>query len=754
MTTLRPDGAALAAVALTAALTAAPAFAEKLTPERLYAAPALSGPAARGVAISPDGRLVTYLKASPTDPTSLDLWAAATSGGEPRRLIEGKAVEPDNAQLSEAEKARRERQRTASSHGVLEYYWDEEGKAILVPAGGDLYLADAATGAVKRLTQTPADEVDAKISPKGRFVSFVRDQNLYVLPLGGGPERALTTAGQGAISYGVAEFIAQEEMARYTGYWWSPDDTRIAYTRVDETPVDVLPRFDIGATGTAIVEQRYPRAGRPNARVELYTQALDGGAPVKVDLGPDADIYLARVHWSKDGRDLYVERQTRDQQTLDLLRVDPATGRSRVILTERQAPWVALNNNFTALKDGSFFWGSTRSGFNHLYLYSRDGKLIRQVTHGDFEVAGAADTGPADTGVTGVDEAKGLVYFMASKESPLEHRLYVTSYRTPGEPRALTPGGGWWSVTMAKDTRTYVGGYSDPKTPPQTALYRLDGTRVRWVEENRLAPGHPYWPYVDHHAVPEYGRLKAADGQSMVYSLLKPTDFDPAKKYPVIVSVYGGPHAQTIRQTWDGGLDQLLAQQGFLIFKLDNRGSANRGLAFAAPIYKRLGGPEVEDQLVGVNFLRSLPYVDPKRIGVEGWSYGGFMTLRMMTDPRFGFAAGRAGAPPTDWRLYDTHYTEQFMGKPQDDPAAYDAAAVLPRLPKLSGRLLLMQGMADDNVTFDNSTRVMADLIHQGTVFDLMLYPGARHGLPGQDRKLQQTRTELEFFKRWLGGPQ
>ena len=740
-------------------MTTTLAAAEELPIARVFAAPALNGPAPRGVQISPDGAVVTYLKPEPTDQTTYDLWARPVKGGEPRLLIEGARVEPKDAVLSEAEKSRRERQRTAGDHGVTDYKWDETGGQILVPASGNLYLADAKTGAVKKLGDTGGGATDAKISPKGGYVTYVRDQNLHALDLKTGQDVAITTEGKDTISFALAEFVAQEEMDRYTGYWTAPDDRRIAFTRVDERPVDIVPRFDIGAEGATVANQRYPRPGRPNAVVELYVAAITGGPRVKVDLGANADIYLARVNWAKDGKTLYVQRESRDQQTLDLLSVDPATGAAKVIITEHRTPWINLNDDFNALKDGTFIWGSERTGFHHLYLYRADGTLIRAVTHGEWLVSQGSGAGAHPSAVSGVDEDKGLVYFIASKDGPLEQHLYVTSYREPGEPKKITGGEGWWGVDVAKDHRSFVGAFTDPRTPPQTALYSIAGERLSWIEENRLAPGHPYFPYLDHKTYPEYGTLKAEDGQTLHYAVTRPYGFDPNKKYPAIVNVYGGPGAGgLVKKTWAGGTDQLLTQQGFVVFRLDNRGTSNRGLKFESPIYMAMGGPEVRDQIVGERFLASLPYVDPKRIGVMGWSYGGYMTLNLLAEPGSGFAAGAAGGPPADWRLYDTHYTERYMGDPRTDGTAYDKSAVLPRLPNLARpgapRLLLLHGMADDNVVFENSTRIMAALQAQSTPFDLMLFPGQRHGIRPPAKQVQLWETYLAFFKRTLGGPE
>jgi dipeptidyl-peptidase-4 len=488
-----------------------PALAEKLTPERIFADPSLSGPTAKGVALSPDGKRVTYLKAKAEAANVQDLWAADVKGGEPYRLIDSATLSSGAKELSEAERARRERARV-SSRGIVEYSWDSQGRFILVPLDGDLYLDSIADGKITRLTQTPGDEVDAKVSPKGGFVSYVRDQNLYIRPITGGAEKALTTDGKDALSFGVAEFIAQEELDRFTGYWWSPNETAIAYTRVDESGVDIVPRADIGPGGATVVLQRYPRAGRPNAVVDLFVQNLATGKTLQLDLGANKDIYVARVDWSADGKTVYVQRLSRDQKTLNLLTFDAATGAGKTILTDTDAHYIEISDDFRPLEDGSFLWSSEKDGNRHLYRHAADGKLIAQITKGDWPVSA----------LEGVDEARNVAIFAASMETPLERRIYEVSYAKPGKPKALTSAGGWWTAKVAETGGAFAGTYNDPKTPPRTALYAPDGKLVRWIEENKLAEGHPYWPYAATLPVPEYGSLKAADGETLYYEILKP----------------------------------------------------------------------------------------------------------------------------------------------------------------------------------------------------------------------------------------
>lgn len=727
--------------------TPAPATADSaiLTPERVFANPSLSGPVAKGVSLSPDGELVAFLRSRPDDVEVQDLWAAPTGPGEPFKLIDARALVPDAGELSEAEKARRERMRI-SARGVVEYSWDEQGRYILAPLEGDIFLATRADGSVRRLTETEADEIDARVSPEGNFVSFVRDQDLVVYDLATNTETAITTDGDGLKTWATPEFIAQEELDRDTGYWWSPDERFIALQHTDESGVDIIPRLDITGGGATTVEQRYPRAGRPNAVVELYVHDRQSGQRVKVDLGANTDIYLARVNWSEDGRTLYVQRLSRDQKTLDLLSVDPATGAARVIVSQTSNAWVPLSYDFRALEDGTFIWSTEETGWKHLYLYNRDGRRIRAITSGQYPVKSLA----------GVDQRTGDVFFTASmrdgREQPTEQQLFRASLRRNMTPVAVTSAGGWWSVSMNKTgvANAFVGNYTDLNTPMQSALYRTDGTRIRWIEENRLEPGHPAYPFASRRGEVTFGTLES-HGETLVWQMTTPPGFDATKTYPVVMQVYGGPSGGGVKRGWQASTNQLLTEAGYIVFRLDNRGEGDRSAAFKQALYLRMGQPEIEDQVLAADYLRSLPFVDDDRIAMMGWSYGGFMTLMAATEPKMGLAGALAGAPPTEWGLYDTAYTERYMSTPQANVEGYAASDVIPRLPNLTGRLLLMHGMADDNVILENSTRVINALQQNSQPFELMLYPGQRHGVRGNERQLQQWRTYLDFLDRTIG---
>ena len=745
-------------VALLALVLPALATAERLSVERLFRAPDLAGERLRAARISPDGKLVAYLKSAADNKDRLDLWAYDLRTRQHRLLIDARALLPPGGEtLSPEEAARRERQRSSALSGIVEYAFAQDSHRLLVPLGGDLYLYDLslpAAQALHRLTQTVAFETDARFSPQGRYISFIRDQTLWVLALATGQETAISPLGAGLVSYGMAEFIAQEEMDRDTGYWWSPDDTRLAYTRVDESPVSETQRFEINATDVKVVSQRYPYTGSANATVTLFVASVNTpAAAVAVDLGA-ADHYLARVQFLPASQRLAVQRQSRDQRQLDLLLVDATTGTTRTLLTEHSDHWVPLHDDLHFLKrTPRFIWASDRTGYRHLYLYDLDGRLIRPLTQGESMTVG--DT--PESGLRGVDERQGWVYFTSNAAAHIQRQLYRVRLDRAGPPERITQAAGWHSVRMADDASVFLDQYSSHTAPPSVTLRAADGRELQTLVRNALVPGHPYYPYLDQRATPEYGQLLARDGQTLNYQLITPPHRQPGKRYPAIVYVYGGPHSQNVSDSWGGNwqlFHQLLASEGFVVFVLDNRGSGSRGERFEAASWHHLSDVEVEDQVKGVDYLRSLPFVDGQHVGIFGWSYGGYMALQTVLRAPGSFAAAVAGAPVTDWRLYDTHYTERYLGTPQGNAAGYQSADVLTYARSLSRPLLLIHGMADDNVLFQNSTLLMKALQDANRPFELMTYPGGKHGLIGHaDQGPHVMNAILRFFKRELATP-
>jgi dipeptidyl-peptidase-4 len=717
--------------------------------ERLFAAPDLDGPSPRGVEISPDSARVTFLRGKDTDPLQMDLWEFNLADEDMRLLVDSTALVPGDEALSEEELARRERLRIVGQRGIVSYKFSPDGRQLLFPLGGDLYLYDLGTRQTRRLTETGAGETDPKFSSTGRYVSFVRDQDLFVIDLDSFEERRLTQDGGGLIRNGMAEFIAQEEMDRYTGYWWAPDDSAIAFTRVDESPVQVAERFEIHAENFEVYEQRYPATGTANVLIRLGVVAPDATELRWMDTGEETDIYLPRVDWFPGGDYLAVQRQSRDQQALELLKVDVDTGKSRILLTESSHTWINLHNELHFLEDSpQFMWLSERSGHAHLYLYDNDGELLRPLTSGDWDVV---DGARARSALLHVDEANERIFVTGTLDSPMERNIYAVPLSGKGEPRRISGKPGWHQADFAANGEFYVDRFDNAETPVQLSLHNANGSLMAFIEENRLDESHPYHRYLASRPTTEFGTLQADDGQALYYRMLKPAGFDANERYPVVVFVYGGPMGQNVTNEWGAGFNEILARRGFIVFTIDNRGTGFRGTAFDAPLYRHMGEVEVTDQMVGVDYLRSLDFVDPDRIGIWGWSYGGYMTLMSLFKQPDLFAAGVSGAPVTDWALYDTHYTERYLGTPQNNADGYEASGVFPYAKDLDAPLLLIHGMADDNVLFTNSTKLMKTLQDEGRPFDVMTYPGSKHGLTRVPSTGKHVYAHiLRFFEQHL----
>ncbi|MFS0850391.1 DPP IV N-terminal domain-containing protein [Novosphingobium panipatense] len=731
-----PAAMCFPALAATAERSAPAVSSTDLTFERVFASPSLDGPMPRAVRVSPDGRYITLLRNRETDKDRYDLWAFDRTAREWRMLVDSLKL-GSGRELSEAEKMQRERQRVGSLKGIIAYDWTENSKAVMVPLDGDLYLADV-DGSVRRLTNSAEDELNAALSPKGTSVSFVRDGRLWVGPLTGESHRPITPEETSStVHWGEAEFVAQEEMGRMTGYWWSPDDAWIAVERYDEADVGVVTRTAIGAEGTRTYQQRYPAAGTPNAVVSLHVMKPDGSHRVDVDLGADRDIYVARVDWARDGKTLYVQRQNREQTRLDMLAVDPQTGRSRVLFTETasKGSWTNLTDNYRFLSDGSLLWWSERDGYGHLYHF-REGKW-KQITSGKWVV----------TKLVSVDEKNGRVLFVGNRDDVLAPQLYAVNLAKPGTPQRLTEMGWSNAASASLDGATLLITRSSPTQPSQTYIADKEGERLAWVEENRLDADHPYAPYVASHRPTTFGTIKAADGSDLHWMMVTPP-LKPGTRYPVFFEHYGGPHVQTVSRAWDGALPQAIVDRGYVYFAIDNRGSANRGVAFESQIREAMGSVEVEDQKSGANYLKTLDFVDPDKIATYGWSYGGYMTLKMLqADPGL-YAAGISGAPVTKWELYDTHYTERYMGDPRRVPGAYRKANTLENAGKVTDPLLLIHGMSDDNVVLDNSTTLVAKMQAEATPFEMMLYPGQTHAVRGPRISVHLWTSIFNFLER------
>ncbi len=729
-------------------------MAEPLTIEAIFGGGGLDGPTPRELAISPDGERVTFLRPRADDQGHLDLWEYSIREKKTRMLVDADSL-ASGEPLSDAEKARRERARLAGLSGIIHYQWSVDGKTLLFPLGGKLYLYTlaAAQGKAVRELPTGGEFIDPKISPKGRYVSYVREQNLWVIDLQSNKARALTLDGGGTIHNAEAEFVAQEEMDRSDGYWWASDDSMIAFERYDETQVPIIKRSEVFADRTEVIEQRYPAAGSRNVTVTLGLVSPEGGEARWIDLGADTDIYLARVNWLHGDKHLSYQLQSRNQQRLDLRRVDVATLEQTDLLRESSTTWINLNDDLRFLKDGrTFIWASERSGYLHLYLYGIDGKLRHAISRGEWNI----------DKLLGVDETGGYVYVQSNRDFVPDTQIYRLKLdgSTADAPLRVSTRDGTHTSVFSADASVYLDTFSDPATPPQVSLHKADGSLIEWIEKNPLDDSHPYARYRDSRITPEFGTLKADDGQTLHYRLYKPANFDPARRYPVFSFYYGGPHVQKVVRAWGDPASahaaqqtqflEYMAQRGYVVFTLDNRGMARRGRKFSDVIYRQLGNAEVLDQLSGIHWLKEQPWVDGDRVGVFGWSYGGYMTTMLLSKASDEIAAGVAVAPVTDWTLYDTHYTERYLSSPADNPAGYIRSAPFAWLDGLTSRLFLIHGMADDNVLFVNSTALMSGLQKRGIQFDLMTYPGAKHGLSSAGEREHAYHAIANWMDRQL----
>ena len=723
-------------LALQPPLGAAPL--EKLTIERINSEPALSGTLPTRLAWHPDGKRLTFLRRKGE---SSSLYALDVTKGSEVQLLDGSTLKAQGdlpLPLANAS-------------------WLPDGRTLLVPAQGDIFTVDVRTSQVRTLVQSPETEEYAEASPDGRFVAFVRKSDLYVVEVETAKVVRLTQNGSDTLLNGKLDWVYEEELASRSGqgFVWSPDSRQIAYLQLDQSRVPTFPIVDFLPVRNEVEWERYPKAGAPNAIVRLGVVGLDkDGSPGPerlLSFDPDDVYVLPQLGWSADSRAVAFQHLNRAQDRLEL-RLLPvpaspreALGTPRTILTETSKAWV---NTFGAprfLKDGRrFLWMSERDGYAHLYLCELAGSC-RTVTQGPWIVDGRVSfTGSGPDFV--IDERSGFVYFSATEKDPRERHLYRIRLDGTGRTR-LTKEDGTHRCVVAPDGRFYADSWSDVNTPPRAWVTSQDATRRFTLEANATPEILGF-----ERGTLDWVELKAKDGTRLYGSLLKPASFDAARRYPVIVSVYGGPHAQTVTNSWGhvSPLDSLLASRGFLVFKLDNRGMAARGTAFEFPVHLEMGKVELEDQLVGLDYLKSLPYVDPARVGITGWSYGGYLTLYALTHAPGVFKAAVAGAPVTDWKHYDTIYTERYMGTPEANPKGYESSSPLQKADALEADLLLIHGASDDNVHLANTLAFVAALVKAGKPYALQVHPGQLHGFRAKEDRVARDRALVSHFERTL----
>jgi len=616
--------------------------------------------------------------------------------------------------------------------------WNDAHDRFVLDLDGDLWSGDR-EGNVVQLTKTPDDEeVGVRFSPDGSAVAFIADYNLHVVPADGGePARALTTDGHADLFYGRLDWVYQEELygrGNFQGYWWSPDSSHIALLKLDESPVEEFVLVSDVPARPEIERTNYPKVGEPNPIVEIGAIDVRSGETKWFDVSkyPADDRLIVRVTWGEDSREVFFQVQDRVQSWLDMVAGDVATGTTRLLWRETSDCWVEAGPEPVWIDGGkSFLWLSERDGYRHLYRFANDGQSEGRLTEGDWQVLE----------LVAVDEDKGCVYVTSDKDSKIEAHLY----RVPlacGEPQRITKGRGTHDVTMAPGNDMFLTEWSDAETPPCTYLRDLDDNDLRILAKSRPEMMEAYGV-----TRPEFVKIRTRRGFEMEGMLIKPHGFDPSKKYPVVQHTYSGPHTPRVRDRW-GSRDylwhQLLAQRGYVVFVCDNESASGKGRKFAKACWRRLGQTELQDLEDGVDWLIEQGFVDDKRIAIWGWSYGGYQTLYNLTHSKK-WAAGVAVNPVTDWRLYDTIYTERYGGLPGDENESYSKGSPTSSAKDLHGALLLMAGAMDDNVHMQNSFQFLHALQMAGKDCDFMVYPRVRHGIETLPQQIHLF-TKFEKF--------
>ena len=659
---------------------------------------------------TPDGKAVLFLRSEPRVP-KMQLYEFDVATKQTRLLLSPEQLlKGAEEHLSPEEKARRERARI-SVGGFTSYELSRDGARILLSLSGKLYVYERASGKIQELKTSPGTILDPRFSPNSKFVSYVLDNDVYVFDLAEAKEWRLTTGGTDRLSHGLAEFVAQEEMDRFQGYWWSPDSTRIVFQETDASEVETWFVADPIKPAQPPLPSFYPRPGKANVRVRLGVVSVNGGEPTWLKWDNDNYPYLTKVTW-QDGAPLCITVQKRDQTELVLLSIDPQTRKTKILVAEKDNTWVNLDQSMPRwLPDGSaFLWTTEREGAWQLELRSITGQPTRTIVPPNMMYRGLIE----------FDAASRKVIFSAST-NPTELHIHLISL-DGGHSKQLTHGPGLFGASYNTNLTLSVRSSSTPEHMPITTVHDAEGNQIG--ELPSVAETPPFTPRA------EIVQLKEA--HRMFAKILRPQNFKSGQKYPTIVYVYGGPHSIVVNASMAGDLlHQWLADQGFIVVSIDNRGTPGRGRAWEREIHKKFGSLPLEDQVAGLQALAKIvPEIDLARAGITGWSFGGYMSaLAALRRPDI-YRAAVAGAPVTDFLDYDTHYTERYMGLPDANPDGYNEANLLNYANKLDSSLLLLHGTADDNVYFRHTLKLVDALFRNGQHFEVLPLSGLTHMVP------------------------
>lgn len=580
----------------------------------------------------------------------------------------------------------------------------------------------------------------ATFSPDGKHVAFVRENNLFYYTLANGKETAVTNDGKwNEIIYGMCDWVYEEEFGFTQAFQWSPDSKRIGFYRFDESEV---PEFQMAFYGQLYPEQysfKYPKAGEKNSDVSIHIYDIASAQTEMLNVGPEKDQYIARIFWAS-GTQLCATRLNRLQNKLDLLLFTAGQPDvSKTIYTEQNNTYVEINDDLRFLADGSFIITSEKDGYNHIYHYDINGKLLAQATKGDWDVAE----------VCGVNEKTKTVFYISTEASPLVQEVYSVSLNGSKKTR-ISPAGGYNRPAFSEDFSYFINNHSDINTPGTIALYSGKGKLIRTLKDNaKLKAKLKDYGYINK----EFLTIKNHLGFDLNAWMLKPANFDANKKYPVYLTFYGGPGANEVKDTWGGTgamWHQYLAQQGYLVIAADPRGTMYRGASFKKSTYGQLGKLETEDMIDVAKWIKTLPYANGDKIACQGWSFGGYLTSLLMTKGAEYFKAGIAVAPVTNWRFYDTIYTERYMGLPKDNATGYDDNSPINHVEKLKGAYLVIHGSGDDNVHYQNTMEMVDALVSKNKPFDMFIYPNKNHGIYGGYTRLHLFTKMFNFLNQNL----
>ena len=701
----------------------------KLSVDLIYGSAALWGKTITGVQWMPDDNGFTYYELDPSNNQSY-IWYYNLKKLEKISLLDNQKITEFDTQLAGAQL------------NLDSYILSPTGDELLLSSDTDLFLYDIKTSKFKQLTRDQAAETAPQFSPDGTEIAFLKDYNIYDIDIVSGSVVQLTTQGTQDLLVGQADWVYGEEFSIDTGFIWSPDGRHIAYYQMDQSAVPIFPIIDFIPPDNVVQNTHYPRAGENNSIVKIGIVSVKDFSTVWMDIGSNTDIYIPRIKWMPDSGSLAIQRLNRLQDKLELLSADIQTGKTRIILTEQNASgWIDIYDDLTFIQGGKqFIWSSNRSGYKHLYLYNIDGIQVQQLTSGKWEV----------DDLVGIDEENELAYFRSTEKASWERHLYSVDLTGSGL-RQITQGDGWHTISMPADCSCYLDFFCTYIQPNKVSLYSAEGMPIDVVEPNDVAE----LQNLDL-VKPEFLTFVSDEGVELPAFMIKPPDFNPAKKYPVLMYTYGGPALQVVCDQWEDDArkrnlwHEMMAQEGYIIFTLDNRDTIGRGRDFEQAVYRQWGTLDIQDKIAGVEYLQKLPYVDSSRIGIWGWSHGGYLTCMCMLKAADYFTTGIAVAPPTDWLNYDTIYTERYMGLPQENQEGYETSSALNYADGLKGKLLIIHGTADDNVHMSNTMQMIYAFENGRQPFDLMIYPRKKHHMDGQDTKVHLFNLMTDYIKRNL----